>query len=451
MREYAKQLLKKILPDILWQELRHIAQRRRDRRWLDINVFQEVPEEAERATEYQHQAEELFQRYKRIEFVRMIADRFGDSIQVLVQSDVYPSKQNELTVYIPIYTMEGTHAGAYYSHTGERIPNPFLLQKIGEKITLLTLGNDAFYKYLVHHYRDRVYVSNRFDFFNMLAKSKEILKKGQYRLSYISLSPKEKERGEAALKKMGIQGGEYICFFARSPRYLKEFLGQIDHGAGNIARNSSIKNFVLMSKQLWEKGIHSVRLGYLVEGIYQAPGAIDYANEYHSDFLDVYLSYRAKFFVSGLSAVLNFAALFSKPVVMVNVPVFTFNADGLNYCKRGRDLLLPKKMYDTKAKRYLTFREIFAIERRFDSRYTIMEYYQKQQILLEENTPEEIAAVAEEMRARLDGECEYTKEDEERQKKFRVLLLKAAQGRDCFVIDIEVSRDFLRMHEALLV
>ena len=256
------------------------------------------------------------------------------------------------------------------------------------------------------------------------------------------------EAGDKKLKEMGILG-DYVCFFARQGRYLKEHLG-IDSGDVQQERCSHIENFNLMSERLWSRGIQSVRMGYLVEGMFDAPGGVDYANRYRSEFMDFYVLFRAKFLISGPSAMTHMANLFDKPLVMVNMPVITFNADSLNYCDRKQDIFLPKKMYDTHKKRYLTFQEIFAIERQEDSRYKIAEYYKTHGIVLEENTPEEIADAAEEMIARLNGTFAYTPEDEMRQKRFSKLLAWATQGRDCFVVDLPVGRDFLRQNEWLL-
>ena len=54
------------------------------------------------------------------------------------------------------------------------------------------------------------------------------------------------------------------------------------------------------------------------------------------------------------------------------------------------------------------------------------------------------------MLARLDGTFSYTLEDEMRQKRFSDLLAQATQGRDCFVVDLPVGREFLRQNEWIL-
>ena len=447
MLENLKSLIKRILPQSVIDMIRQYRQRKKDYLWLEENVFPKIKQDICLEDEYEEQSKELLTRYKRIEICTIISNRVGEIIVALGFQSVFPPKDGELAVFIPVGWIPNFE-GLQYLYDDRYIANTYLFGKVAQLFPIVTRDNAGFWKYFIQRYKSRTYFSHRYDRPNLLQMQKKIIMGKNFHRIFLRFDVQERKSGDTQLKHMGIQG-EYVCFFARSARYLKEFLGKIDL-PGNAVRNSHIANFGLMSERLWDKGIQSVRMGYLVEGAFAAPGGIDYANKFRTEFMDFYILSKAKFLVSGPSAMQVMANLFDKPLVMINQPVFTFNADSLNYCDRKQDILLPKKMYDTVNKRYLTFKEIFAIERQEDSRYKIAEYYDAHGIVLEENTPEEIADAAEEMLERLNGTFKYNPEDEARQKRFSELLAWACEGRDCFVVDLPVGRNFLRQNDWLL-
>lgn len=443
--EYWKAIVKPLLPKAVlrWR------QRRRDALFFEQEVFPKIPVDRSLYAEYEKKSQEILKAYKKVELCTIYAHRIGEIIVSLGHQQEFPPKAGELAIFFPfggIPSAEGDRCE--YLYEDRYIANTYIYHKIAGMVPLVTRENAGFWKYFIQHYKSKTYVSHRFDFPNLLAMQKQIIKKKNFHRQFLHFQPNEIESGDRNLKEMGILG-DYVCFFARQGRYLIEYLG-IDASEVQAERNSHIENFNLMSERLWRRGIQSVRMGYLVEGSFEADGGVDYANLYRSEFMDFYVLSKAKFLLTGLSAMAVMANLFDKPLVMINIPVITFNADSLNYCDRKQDIFLPKKMYDTHKKRYLTFREIFEIERQEDSRYKIAAYYKTHGIVLEENTPEEIADAAEEMLARLDGTFSYTAEDERRQRRFSELLAWATQGRDCFVIDLPVGREFLRQNEWLL-
>ena len=441
-----KARVKRILPNIML----HLLQKRRDEHFFDQKVLSKIPEEKELAAGYEKRSQEILRTYKKIELCPIYAYRIGEIISSLGHQLEFPPKEGELAIFFPMGWIPRTEGiKCEYLYEDRYIANTYLYRKVADMLPLVTRENAGFWKYFIQHYKRKTYISHRFDHPNLLAMQKQILKKKNFHHQYLHFEPDEREEGEKKLEEMGLAGKNYVCFFARQGRYLREFLG-IPPSEAEPSRNSHVENFGLMSKCLWQRGIRSVRMGYLVEGTFDAPGAVDYANQYRSEFMDFYILSQACFLISDPSAMEHMANLFDKPLVMLNMPVITFNADSLNYCDRKQDIFLPKKMYDTRKKRYLTFQESFAIERQEDSRYKIAEYYETHGIILEENTPEEIADAADEMIARLDGTFSYTPEDEMRQKRFSELLAWAAQGRDCFVVDLPVGREFLRQNEWLL-
>ena len=448
MIQHLKTGLKRILPKPMLRLIQESRQKRSDELFFEQEVLLKIPLESALEAMYEKKSQEILKTYRKIELCTVRAYRIGEIIVSLGHQQAFPPKEGELAIFFPVgWIPRADGVRCEYLYEDRYIANTYLYHKLAHIVPFVTRENAGFWKYFIQHYKHKTYVSHRFDFQNLLMMQKQIIKEKSFHRQFLYFEPNEIEKGDRKLKEMGLVGA-YVCFFARQGRYLKEHLG-ID-GAGDPERCSHIENFSLMSERLWRRGIQSVRMGYLVEGSFDAPGGVDYANRYRSEFMDFYVLSKAKFLISGPSAMEVMANLFDKPLVMINMPVITFNADSLNYCDRKQDIFLPKKMYDTRKKRYLTFQEIFAIERQEDSRYKIAEYYETHGIILEENTPEEIADVADEMIARLDGTFSYTPEDEMRQKRFSELLAWAMQGRDCFAVDLPVGREFLRQNEWLL-
>ncbi|MFQ6618950.1 MAG: TIGR04372 family glycosyltransferase, partial [Fidelibacterota bacterium] len=81
-------------------------------------------------------------------------------------------------------------------------------------------------------------------------------------------------------------------------------------------------------------------------------------------------------------------------------------------------IFIPKKIWSTEEKRFLTFREI--LESGVGG-YFFSEQYIQAGLEAVENNAEEILDLAKEMNERLNGNFEYTEEDEELQNKFHSL------------------------------
>ncbi len=436
--------IRKILPNRVVRYLQQYRQLQADARWIDQVVVPCLPDEWEHRALYERQSRELIAKYRRVELCQLFSARFGDMIITFYLQHEFPAKEGEMVLFIPvgyIYDMEPIYQ---FLHTEKYIANPVLFYKITEQMPVLTRKNAGFWRYFITYHRDRIYPSRRFDSFSMQAMNREFIRRKAYRHTYLTFTPEEERKGQQELKQMGITG-KYVCFFSRTNEYLKKFLhADVDTDLASLARNSHIEKFSLMCERLHKKGIQSIRMGKFVDAPFTAQGCIDYASQYYSPFMDLYLSAHAQCFVADFSAMQLFAALFQKPLVLTNVSVFTMHGDSITYCEWERDILLPKKLYDTIHQRYLTFREILEVEKREDLHLKVYAYYESHGIVYEENTPEEIADATDELLERIAGKIEYTQEDISRQECIRALLNWATEGRDCFVHDVPIARDFLR-------
>lgn len=130
---------------------------------------------------------------------------------------------------------------------------------------------------------------------------------------------------------------------------------------------------------------------------------------------------------------------------MFNVPVAYANLVPLWLKPVGKeDLFIPKKLWHTGKKRFLTFRE--TIESKVES-FQRSEHYSEADIELVENTSDEILALTKEMHQRLEGTWVMTEEDEELQRRFRAVY---APGHRSHRFPSRIGAEFIRQNRELL-
>jgi putative glycosyltransferase (TIGR04372 family) len=227
-----------------------------------------------------------------------------------------------------------------------------------------------------------------------------------------SFTKQEEDRGAMLLREMGIPpGSPIVCFHARDKAFLKTLK------AGNWEyhdfRNANIDTYVPAIKELVSRGYYAIRMGKIVNHAFpwQDSHVIDYATSFwRSDFADLYLVSRCRFYIGtscGFDAVAEF---FRKPQVVLNVlPVGNVSSWSLNY------LNIPKKLWLTKEQRFLKFQEIIHSE---VGLYQEASQYEQAGIEIINNTPEEILDVVIEREERLRGFWKTTDEYEYLQQRF---------------------------------
>jgi hypothetical protein len=140
--------------------------------------------------------------------------------------------------------------------------------------------------------------------------SKQIIKNDIYytRLSYIlsdyksniDFNKNEISKGNQLLLKLGLPSGQkYICFHARDSKYLNVRFPK-KNWTYHDYRDSNINNYILAIEELTKKNLFGIRMGQIVKDDYQTSNKkiIDYSkSKIKSDFLDVYISAKCKFFI----------------------------------------------------------------------------------------------------------------------------------------------------------
>ena len=259
---------------------------------------------------------------------------------------------------------------------------------------------------------------------------------------HLSFTKEEDALGDRELKKLGIKNNaSFVCFHARDSVYLDKVLKRKRDWSYHNFRNSNIDKYIPAAEELTRRGYFTVRMGATVEKPLTVSNkkVIDYAVNGRTEFLDIYLGAKCRFFICDTAGIYALARVFRHPVAYVNcVPLkYVFFTD-------TNSLFIPKKLWIKNEKRFLTFREILNSD---IGRYLETSQYEKAGIEVIENTAEEITALSIEMDDRLNNRWRATEEAEELQKRFKVLL-KPSELNKTFLM--RIGTDFLIKNRELL-
>ena len=123
-------------------------------------------------------------------------------------------------------------------------------------------------------------------------------------------------------------------------------------------RDSDIQNYIQAAQKLAESGYYVIRMGAVVKEPINTdnPLIIDYAlNPLRSDFMDLYIASRAKFFLGSTSGAANLSMVFGVPIAAVNITPITSATMG------HKDLFIPMLIRDKKSNELVSFKDIFSI------------------------------------------------------------------------------------------
>jgi len=228
---------------------------------------------------------------------------------------------------------------------------------------------------------------------------------------HLSFTEAEEEEAKRQCRAVGIDPEKpFIPVLGRDNLYLKSIQEPTAHDS---YRNVDINTFEPVMEMLAER-FQVIRLGSVVKSKLNTnhPNVIDYAlSGKRSELLDVYLSAKGHFFLSVGTGLDSIAALnFRGPVLYVNFIPLSITSELKPNC-----IIVPKKYWHVKEERYLKLSELIATgahELYVPSSLNPMD------IVVHDNTPQEIIEGAEEMLARLDNSWEETEEDIVLQEKY---------------------------------
>lgn len=258
---------------------------------------------------------------------------------------------------------------------------------------------------------------------------------------HISFTAQEEALGRKGLADLGIScGSSFVCFQARDSAYLENTLNGRSWDYHDY-RNSNINNYIPAAQALAERGYFPIRMGSMVKERLDNSNLkiIDYATKGRTDFLDIYLGAKCRFFLCDTVGTYAIAEIFRRPIAWVNfIPL------ELVPTWRRKYLFIPKKLWLRVERRFLTFKEIldFGIGRFLNS-----QRYEKASIEVIDNAPEEILALSLEMDDRLKGVWQETEEDRQLQKRFWELF-RISDVNHIFLS--RIGAQFLRQNQELM-
>tara|TARA_B100000787_G_C16159399_1_gene280642 strand:+ start:108 stop:1310 length:1203 start_codon:yes stop_codon:yes gene_type:complete len=220
------------------------------------------------------------------------------------------------------------------------------------------------------------------------------------------------KKGEEFLNKLRInKNSKIICLIVRDDNYLKSKFPEKDWEYQNH-RDCSISNYKLAVMYAIEQGYYVFHMGDKPKNYLNLKNKkfIQYARDYRTDFLDVYLAYKCEFCITmGTGWDILPAYNFRKPIVWTNlVPV----GDAVSFSHKF--IFAPKLYFCNQKKRYLSLKEIKDLDISFKNK---SKDFRELNLSLVENSPIEIKDMTKEMINILNNEAEYTQQDKDRQEK----------------------------------
>lgn len=299
--------------------------------------------------------------------------------------------------------------------------NGYLLSKLRDKgMEMLSRSNLDFWRYFWQKHRRLFVLDNgysRYDWMNSLFNTFTCQHDFSGYGSFIKFSSEEEAKGRNIANEMGLTK-PYVCFSARdTSQETENQLMQSDTKQRNSHyRNSNIENCRLAMESLEKYGLTAVRMGAMVGKAINWDNTIDYASNYRTEFMDLWLAQHCSFFASTPSGIDALALLCSKPMVEYDAVNVTVRGDHGETVSVKRDLIIFKRFWYPNENRYLRLHEMLEAEVDHTvhemATSTISKIFNDMGIVPIENSPKEIADVIEEMVLRIKGEMIYSEEDE---------------------------------------
>lgn len=180
--------------------------------------------------------------------------------------------------------------------------------------------------------------------------------------TFLSFSRDEREKGRALLRSMGIGDSDWwVCMMVRDPSYSWARLPENDKKKWSYEKFSAnvrhyhpdINDFIPAAMDVVEQGGFVLRMGAKVEKPLPSlhPRIIDYATRHRSDFGDIYLAAKAKFYLGGTTGFPLVCMVLDVPTCIVNLaPIYPPDL-------RRRDYVVPTLIRDRQTGALLSYRE----------------------------------------------------------------------------------------------
>lgn len=139
----------------------------------------------------------------------------------------------------------------------------------------------------------------------------------------LTFTEEEERKGREGLAAMGIGPGDwFVLFFARDNAFLKTWRPELEERwAKRDFRDADIMGYMKAADYIASLGGFALRFGAVVEKPLPDTGnsrIIDYSTHFRTDFMDVYLGAKCRFFIGSASGPDALANIFNRPVVSAN-------------------------------------------------------------------------------------------------------------------------------------
>jgi putative glycosyltransferase (TIGR04372 family) len=256
----------------------------------------------------------------------------------------------------------------------------------------------------------------------------DIYRRWGRRAPLFRLTDEDRRFGADRLSQMGLPDGAwFVCVHAREGGY-----SPTDEALHSF-RNMDVEDYALAIEDITARGGWCVRMGDAsMRPLRARANVIDYARSTHkSARMDIFLAASCRFFLGCSSGLYNIAAIFGRPAAMTNTaPLSAAYVYGLD------DLAIPQRVRLADG-RMPPFEEILATD---IANFRLTGEFERRGITLVRASPAEIRDLTVEMLDRLDGTAVYSREDEERQERFKALF---REGHYSYKAGSRIGRDFL--------
>ena len=207
----------------------------------------------------------------------------------------------------------------------------------------------------------------------------------------LSFTESELEEGQQLLNQLGIHKNPYVCIHDRSSHYLASKFPGSNYSYHNY-RDCSIDNYLKAAEWLTTKGVYVIRMGELISTPLKTdnPMIIDYATKHRTDFGDAFLPSTCDFFLGSTAGLIMVSTIMARPVAGANFVPFDVTPLLKDDIFIFKNLSIPfNVMYEIN------------LEMLENNMVQLKETLQKNNVLIEENTPEQIMDLTIEMYQRL--------------------------------------------------
>jgi putative glycosyltransferase (TIGR04372 family) len=236
----------------------------------------------------------------------------------------------------------------------------------------------------------------------------------------------------------------YVCFLARDKKYYEGFrtMSGVPYNEFSSYRDTPISLYHEAMSWLARKGYLVFRMGAAVEGGIgiEAENIIDYAKDYRTEFMDIYLSATCRFFVSCGTGIDMIPIIEGIPLAFVNHPTLSLTPEKVDY---ENMFFLPMRFYADEGKKLLSLKEAYLLG--VVGEFAVGKNSPKKMgILCGQNTQREILQIVQEIDARLDGVWVETEQDRELQERYRSIIRENENLPTDYRIKFRISAHFLR-------